>query len=52
MATKRYARALAPSKLESVPGYLNNEHLKLESVIDALLARLADAEARLAAGGL
>lgn len=52
MQNDRYARALAPAKVESVPDYLNHEHLKLERVIDALLARIADAEARLTAGGL
>jgi hypothetical protein len=52
MQNDRYSRALSPSRTESVPDYLNHEHLKLERVIDALLARLADAEARLTAGGL
>jgi hypothetical protein len=48
----RYSRALAPSKPESVPNYLNHEHLKLERVIDALREIIADHEARLTAGGL
>lgn len=52
MATERYARQLAPSKAESVPDYLNHEHIKLERTIDALLAALANHEARLLAGGL
>lgn len=45
----RYSRALAPSKPESFPSYLNNEHLKLERVIDALRVLIADHEARIAA---
>jgi hypothetical protein len=36
MKPDRYSRTLAPSKAESVPDYLNHEHLKLERVIDAL----------------
>lgn len=45
----RYSRTLAPSQSASVPSYLNNEHLKLERVIDALRTIIADHEARIAA---
>ena len=44
----RYSRAIAPARPESVPDYLNTEHLKLERTIDALLKQLADHEARIA----
>jgi hypothetical protein len=52
MAIERYSRALAPSDPKSVTDYLNSEHLKLERVLDAILARLTDTEGRLTAGGL